>query len=87
VLTDGSGRFTISDIPPGTYKLVVWHPQARSLVEQEVVIPPKGSVTATFEIQPKQGVRAGMDVVENPHFGLGLLGSREIKPTLELQKP
>lgn len=87
VLTDEKGQFTIGDIPPGTYKLVVWHPEARSLVEQEVIIPAKGSVTANFEIQPKQGVRAGMDVVENPHFGMGILGSREIKPTLELQQP
>ncbi len=87
VLTDAKGQFTIGDIPPGKYKLVVWHPQARSLVEQEVVIPAKGSVTANFEIQSKQGVRAGMDVVENPHFGMGILGSREIKPTLELQQP
>ena len=87
VLTDEKGRFTIGDIPPGKYKLVVWHPQARSLVEQEVIVPAKGSITANFEIQPKQGVRAGMDVVENPHFGLGILGSREIKPTLELQQP
>ena len=86
-LTDEKGQFTIGDIPPGKYKLVVWHPQARSLVEQEVVVPAKGSVTANFEIQSKQGVRAGMDVVENPHFGLGILGSREIKPTLELQQP
>ncbi|HET8721695.1 MAG TPA: carboxypeptidase regulatory-like domain-containing protein, partial [Nitrospira sp.] len=24
--TDEHGRFTISDVPPGTYKLVLWHP-------------------------------------------------------------
>jgi hypothetical protein len=86
-LTDESGQFTISDIPPGTYKVVVWHPQERSVVEREVTIPAKGAVTANFEIQPKFGARAGMEAVENPHFGLGVLGSREIKPTLELQQP
>ena len=86
-LTDASGQFTISDIPPGTYKLVAWHPEERSIVEQEVTIPVKGSVTANFEIQPKFGARAGMEAEENPHFGLGVLGSREIKPTLELQQP
>ncbi len=86
-LTDEKGQFTIGDIPPGKYKLVVWHPQARSLVEQEVVVPAKGAVTANFEIQSKVGARAGMEAVENPHFGMGILGLREIKPTLELQKP
>ena len=86
-LTDASGQFTISDIPPGTYKLVAWHPGERSIVEREVTIPAKGSVTANFEIQARAGARAGMEAVENPHFGLGLLGSREVKPTLELQQP
>jgi len=85
--TDQAGRFEIPDIPPGTYKVVIWHPQARSVIEQEVVIPAKGAVTANFEIQPREGVRAGMDAVENPRFGLGILGSREVKPTLELQLP
>ena len=86
-LTDESGQFTVSEIPPGTYKLVVWHPEERTQVEQTVTIPAKGSVTADFEIQPKFGARAGMEAVENPHFGLGVLGSREVKPTLELQIP
>src|SRR6266852_2657988 len=86
-LTDESGQFTISDIPSGTYKLVVWHPQERAIVEREVTITAKGSVTANFEIQSKFGARAGMEAEENPHFGLGILGSREVKPTLELQQP
>jgi hypothetical protein len=86
-LTDESGRFTIGDIPPGTYKLVVWHPEERSVVEREVMISSKGSVTLSFEIQAREGARAGMEAVENPHFGLGALGSREVKPTLELQQP
>jgi hypothetical protein len=86
-LTDESGQFTLSDIPPGTYKLVVWHPQERSIVEREVTITAKGSVTANFEIQSKFGARAGMEAEENPHFGLGILGSRKVKPTLELQQP
>ena len=85
--TDQSGRFEISDIPPGTYTVSVWHPQARTLIEQEVTIPAKGAVTANFEILPREGARAGMDAVENPRFGLGILGAREIKSTLELQKP
>ena len=86
-LTDQSGQFTIPDVPPGTYKLVVWHPQERALVEQEVTVKAKGLVTVNFEVQAHQGARAGMEVVENPHFGLGMLGGKEIKPTLELQQP
>lgn len=85
--TDPSGRFEIGNIPPGKYKLVVWHPQARTILEQEVVIPARGTVTANFEVQAREGVRAGMDAVENPRFSLGILGLQEIKPTLELQQP
>ncbi len=85
--TDESGRFEIGDIPPGTYKLVVWHPQARAVIEKEITVPAKGTVAANFEIQPRGGARAGMDVVENPRFALGILGDRQIKPTLELQQP
>ena len=86
-LTDHEGHFEIKDIPPGTYKAIIWHPQERSLIEKDVVIPPNASLTANFEIQRREGARAGMEAVENPHFGMGLLGDREIKPTLELQKP
>jgi len=86
-LTDQSGRFEIGDIPPGQYKLVVWHPQARQIIEQDVTIPAKSAATMNFEIQPREGVRAGMDTVENPRFNMGTLRLHEIKATLELQKP
>ena len=86
-LTDQSGRFEIGNIPPGKYKMVVWHPQARQTIEQEVTIPAKGAATMNFEIQPREGARAGMDAVENPRFSLSTLGLSEINPTLELQKP
>jgi len=52
-----------------------------------VTIVPKETVTANAELVPREGARAGMEAVENPRFGLGMLGTREIKPTLELQKP
>jgi len=86
-LTDQSGRFEIGNIPPGTYKMVVWHPQARQTIEQEVTIPARSAATVNFEIQPREGVRAGMDTMENPRFSLGTLGLHEIKATLELQQP
>jgi hypothetical protein len=86
-LTDESGNFTIGDIPPGTYKLVAWHPQERVMIEQEVRIPAKGVVSANFKIQAREGARAGMEAVENPRFNVGTLGLSEIKPTLEMQQP
>ena len=86
-LTDANGNFEISDIPPGTYKMVIWHPQVRATIEQQVTIRAKGAATVNVELQPREGTRAGMDAVENPRFSLRILGEREIKPTLELQQP
>jgi Polysaccharide lyase family 4, domain II len=86
-LTDAKGNFEIKDIPPGTYKMTVWHPQARSIIEQEIMIQTKSETIANFELQPREGPRAGMDAVENPRFSLRILGERQIKPTLELQQP
>ena len=86
-LTDHDGHFEIKDVSPGTYRLVIWHPQARRIIEQQVTIAAKQTVTANVEMQPREGARAGMNAVENPHFGLGILGEREIKPTVELQQP
>ena len=36
-VTDSQGRFSITDVPPGTYRLHVWHPLS-SEVDQEVRI-------------------------------------------------
>ena len=86
-LTDQSGRFEIGNIPPGKYKMVVWHPQARQIIEQDVTIPARSAATVNFEIQPREGMRAGMDTMENPRFSMEILGLHEIKATLELQQP
>jgi len=34
-VTDSDGQFSITDVPPGTYRLHVWHPQS-SPVDQEI---------------------------------------------------
>src|SRR5438445_13546488 len=70
-LTDQSGEFTIPDLPPGVYKLVAWHPQERSLVEQEITVTAKGSLAVNFDIQSREGARAGHDAEDNPQLELG----------------
>jgi hypothetical protein len=85
-LTDQSGRFEIDDIPPGNYKLVVWHPKARAVIERDVTIPAKGAVSATFEIQQRGSPRVRGDTVEHSRYNLGNPKLQEIKPTLELQR-
>jgi len=44
------GTFTIDQVPPGSYTFVAWHP-ILGLKEQQITVPPKASVTATFEFE------------------------------------
>jgi hypothetical protein len=53
--TDEQGRFTITDVPPGTYRLVVWHPYIRTTTEQVVTVTAKG----TTERNRPAGAEAG----------------------------
>lgn len=65
-VTDDSGSFEITDIPPGTYTVVAWHEswdvkglddQSRPIygepvqVSQEVTIPAKGEAKVVFELK------------------------------------
>ena len=87
-VTASDGSFTLTDVPPGDYTLVAWHPQAGQALEQKVTVTAKGTVTTNFQFKAPTGHRSAHEMVENPHFGLESLGkSLDIRPTLELQKP
>jgi hypothetical protein len=87
-VTASDGSFTLTDVPPGDYTLVAWHPQAGPALERKVTVTAKGTVTTGFEFKAPTGRRSAHEMMENPHFGLEALGkSLDIRPTLELQKP
>jgi hypothetical protein len=86
-LTGPDGRFEIKDVPPGTYKVVVWHPQIGGAKEYTVSIDPKGQATLNAEIQAPSGRLYANEAVDNPRFGLGIMGDVKIVPTLERQAP
>jgi len=87
-ITKEDGRFEITDVPPGDYTLTVWHAGMKRYLEQEITVKPKGVVTENFEYQAPQGRRSVHEMVENPKFGLELLGEGvEIIPSLRVQKP
>ena len=46
--TDEHGEFVIRDIPPGTYKLKVWH-EALGQREKSITVTPGGKTEITFE--------------------------------------
>jgi hypothetical protein len=87
-VTASDGTFLLRDVPPGEYTLVAWHPAAGAMLEQQVTVGTKSTVTAVFQFKAPTGRRSAHEMVENPHYGLEALGRPlEITPTLVLQKP
>ena len=65
--------------------MIVWHPQIGGAKEYQVTIAPKGTPTLDVKIEAPTGRLYANEAVENPRFGLGLMGSAQIVPTLEKQ--
>jgi hypothetical protein len=85
-LTDGEGKFSIDGIPPGTYQLVVWHPQTGPGMTKTVTIQPNGSVEERLSLPAPRGNRSAYKVMDNPRFGPETLGySVDIEPLVEHQ--
>lgn len=82
-VTGENGEFTLKDIPPGNYTLVVWHPLGKKevpievgtddLLDRNILLTPTSQTTS-----PEEGG------VTNP-FGIDLIGDSSIVPTVERQ--
>ncbi|HSB14367.1 MAG TPA: carboxypeptidase-like regulatory domain-containing protein, partial [Bryobacteraceae bacterium] len=85
--TDEQGRFTLTDVPPGTYKLVVWHPYVRSAIEQSVTIGPKGTVEANVAVPAPTGRLYANEVMDHAYvrFGVTEETQKEIEPMVHKQ--
>ena len=70
--TDEQGRFVISDVPPGTYKLVLWHPYVRTTIERTVTIAPKEMVESDIVVQAPTGRLYANEVMDHPYVRYGM---------------
>ena len=87
-LSGPDGSFSLSDVPPGGYTLVAWHPGVGVMMEKKITVAAKQTLQADFAFDSPRGRRSVHEIEENPHFGLGSLGkSVDIRPSLELQTP
>ncbi len=86
-VTDRTGSYQIENIPPGTYTLVVWHPQTGPGVMRLVTVSPDGKVMEHVSLTAPRGNRSAYKVVDNPRFGPESLGySIDIRPLVEQQQ-
>ncbi len=84
-VTGKDGSFTISDIPPGTYSVIVWHPYL-PIQATEITVAPNGKVETQFQFDASK--------VEIPYYNLqrsyrletALLPEQGVFPTVELQE-
>lgn len=85
--TDEEGRFTLTDVPPGTYKLVLWHPYVRSTNEQTVVVTAKGTVEADFAISAPTGRLYANEVLDHAYVRYNVTEEtqKEIDPLIQKQ--
>ncbi len=86
VLTDEHGRFSLEDVPPGTYDLRAWHPGVRQVVKKPVTIEPGGTLTVDFQLPSPGRRKTALTVRTPPRFTPAALGRElTIEPLLERQ--
>jgi hypothetical protein len=87
-ITDEKGQFTLTDIPPGTYRVAVWHPYLREPSTHEVTIKAKDSTSLAVTIPAPTGRLYANQMVENPYIRYNITDEVQssIIPTLEKQQ-
>ncbi|HEY5626658.1 MAG TPA: carboxypeptidase-like regulatory domain-containing protein [Nitrospira sp.] len=85
--TDENGRFSMTDVPPGTYKLVIWHPYVRTAIEQTVTIGPNQKVEANIAVPAPLGRLYANEVLDHPYtrYNIPEEVQKEIDPMIQMQ--
>ncbi len=87
VKTDEQGRFTITNVPPGIYKLVVWHPYVRTPVEQTITVRPKETMETTLMVPAPTGRLYANEVLAHDYVRYNVTeeAQKEIDPMIQKQ--
>lgn len=86
-ITDDEGRFHLTDIPSGAYKVRVWHPYTRDDIEQTVTIKPNNETNLAFNVEAPTGRLYANQMVENAYVRYTITEDvqNQIVPTVEMQ--
>jgi hypothetical protein len=86
-ITDQDGYFEIMDVPPGTYRMTIWHPYVRDSYEQTVTVRAKESVEVDMTVTAPTGRLYANQMVENGYIRYTITEDTQsqIVPTLEKQ--
>ena len=86
--TDGQGRFSIDQIPPGTYRVRAWHPGVKQIIAETVTIESDGTATVNFQLPSPTGRQTAHKLRSPPRFTPAALGRPiDIQPLVERQTP
>ena len=83
-VSQDDGTYQISDIPPGTYKVLIWHPMVTR--EETVTIESGKRTELNIAFDAPKGRLYANEVSDNTRFGMELLQGSKIQPTVELQQ-
>ncbi|MDP9131544.1 MAG: carboxypeptidase-like regulatory domain-containing protein [Nitrospirota bacterium] len=87
-MTGDGGTFTMTDVLPGEYTLMAWHPGVGTILQKKVTVTEKGVSAVDFSFEAPKGRRSAHEIEVNPHYGPESLGKVvDIRPTLERQIP
>ena len=83
-ITSHTGHYSITDIPAGTFRLVLWHPMGQ--IEKHVQIRDEHSLKMDLELPIKSPNTYPEETKKTNPYGIDLTGDRHIVPTVELQE-
>jgi hypothetical protein len=83
-MTGKNGEFSLQDIPPGAYNLIVWHPLGTQ--ETTIQVGPGHTYDMSILITPTSHTMYAEEGPENNPFGIDLVGDSSIVPSVERQK-
>jgi hypothetical protein len=87
-VTDEHGRFQLTDVPPGTYRVRVWHPYVHEEIAESVTVEPNAEAEISLAVSAPTGRLYANQMVENPYnrYKITEDDQSQIVPTLEKQR-